>query len=217
MYDFAAARHAMVEGQIRTADVTEPGVVDALRTVERERFAPKSKRTLVYGDIDIQLGEGRWLMRPRDFAKLVQALEISPDDVVLDIACGRGYSTAVFARLAETVVGLESDAALAAKASEALAETGADNAAIVEGSLQAGAPGQGPFDVVFVNGAVSEPPQTWFDLLAEGGRLGVVVKTGPVGRATIFTRAGGVVGDRVVFDSAAPMLPGFERPAAFTF
>ncbi len=217
MYDFAAARRHMVEGQIRTADVTEPALVDALRAVEREQFAPKSKRTLVYGDIDIQLGEGRWLMRPRDFAKLAQALEISSDDVVLDIACGRGYSTAVFARLAETVVGLESDAALAAKASDALAAAGADNAAIVEGSLQAGAPGQGPFDVVFVNGAVSAPPQTWFDLLAEGGRLGVVVKKGPVGHATVFTRAGGVIGDRIVFDSAAPMLPGFEQPAAFTF
>lgn len=92
--DFAAARATMVESQVRTNDVTNHALQAALRTVPRELFAPKSKRTLAYGDLDLPIADDRWLMRPRDLSKLIQALAITPDDVVLDLACGRGYSTA---------------------------------------------------------------------------------------------------------------------------
>ncbi|MGD2132542.1 MAG: protein-L-isoaspartate O-methyltransferase [Maricaulaceae bacterium] len=216
MIDYAVARKAMIDGQVRINDVTDGALLDAMSATPRELFAPKAKRTLAYGDLDLAVGEGRWLMRPRDFAKLVEALEIEPTDVVLDIACARGYSSAVLSRLAETVVGLETDQATIIKANEALSAADAANVAVVLGDLKAGLPDQGPFDVIFVNGAVSKPPQTWLDQLSDGGRLGVVVAGEAIGRATVFTRAGGAVGSRVVFDCATPLLPGFERPAAFT-
>jgi protein-L-isoaspartate(D-aspartate) O-methyltransferase len=188
-----------------------------LAEVPRELFTPKLKRPLAYGDIDLPLGPDRWLMRPRDFAKLVQALAVEKDDVVLDVACGRGYSCAVLARLAAMVVGLEASESMIEKANEALEAAGVVNAAIVKGELKAGVPDQGPYDVVFVNGAVEVVPDAWLTQLADGGRLGVVVQDRGVGRATVFTRAGGVVGSRIEFDCATPVLPGFERPKTFNF
>lgn len=215
--DYAAARRAMVEGQVRVNDVTDRALQDALREVPRELFTPRTRRQLAYCDIDLAISAERWLMRPRDFAKLVQALEIAPDDVVLDVACGRGYSCAVLARLAAMVVGLELSDDLIERACEALDGLGVTNAAVVKGDLRAGVPDQGPFDAVFVNGAVEIVPDAWLAQLADGGRLGVVVRENGVGRATVFTRAGGVVGSQVAFDCAAPLLPGFERPKSFTF
>ena len=217
MTDFAAARRAMVDGQVRVNDVTDRDLQTALLQTPRELFAPKAKRALAYGDVDLAIDESRWLMRPRDFAKLVQALEVTKDDVVLDIACGRGYSSAVLARLAAMVVGLETSDAVVAKASEALDAADVTNAAVVKGELKAGVPDQGPFNVIFVNGAVEVVPDAWLAQLADGGRLGVVVRENGVGRATVFTRAGGVVGGRIIFDCATPLLDGFERPKAFTF
>jgi protein-L-isoaspartate(D-aspartate) O-methyltransferase len=151
-------------------------------------------------------------------AKLIHAADIRSSDVVLDIACGRGYSCALIARLAETVVGLEEDGSgFAAKATERLAEIGADNAVVVEGDLKAGAPKQGPFNVIIVGGAVAQPPKAWFDQLAEGGRLAVIEREGPVGRARIYTKARGAVGERSAFDADATLLPGFEPEPGFVF
>ncbi len=215
--DYAAARRAMLEGQVRVNDVTDRALQSALAEIPRELFVPKTKRALAYGDFDLPIAPDRVLMRPRDFAKLVQALEVEKDDIVLDIACGRGYSCAVLARLAGMVVGLESSEETAARASEALDAAGVTNAAVVAGELKAGVPDQGPYDVIFVGGAVEIVPDSWLAQLADGGRLGVVVRESGVGRATVLTRAGGVVGSRVVFDCATPLLDGFARPPAFTF
>ena len=136
---------------------------------------------------------------------------------VVDIACGRGYSTAILARMAETVVGLESDEDGLTRATDILNKVGADNAVVIEGDLKAGKADQGPFDVIFVNGAVDAVPPTWFDQLADGGRLAVILRRGPVGKATIFTRSGAGIGERVVFDASASVLPGFETEAGFAF
>ncbi len=217
MIDADAARTAMIKGQVRTNDVTDKRLQDALAAVPRERFAPKSKRSLAYAELELMVADGRWLPRPRDFAKLVEALAVKPGDVVLDVACGRGYSTAVLSHIAETVIGLEDERALVERAGQLLVELGVDNAVVVFGALAQGQADQGPFDVIFVNGAVEEVPDAWLGQLADGGRLGVVTREGPVGKARIFTRAGDTVSDRHVFDSTASLLPGFERPPAFQF
>lgn len=216
-FDFNAARETMVESQIRTADVTDLSLLSAFRKTPRERFVPAARMALAYGDAVIQYDEDRFLLRPRDFAKLAQAADIQSHEVVLDIACGRGYSTAVLAQVAETVVGLEADEERVDRATNLLTETDIMNAAVVKGDLKRGAPEHGPFDVIMVNGAVSEVPDAWFGQLANGGRLAVIVKNGPIGRATLFTKSGNAIGDRVVFDANAPYMPGFEPAPSFVF
>jgi protein-L-isoaspartate(D-aspartate) O-methyltransferase len=159
MTDYAVARLAMVNSQIRPSDVTDHRIQDAMGEIPRELFVPKSMLAKAYADTEVELSDGRTMLRPVHLAKLIQAADIRSSDVVLDMAFGRGYSTAVLARLAETVVGLEQDGAgFAAKAGERLAEIGANNAVVVEGDLKTGVPGQGPFDVIFVNGAVAKSP-----------------------------------------------------------
>lgn len=217
MTDFADARARMVASQVRPADVTDRAIQNAMLTVPRERFLPRSKQAEAYADIEADIAEGRVMLRPRDFAKLLQAAGVKRTDIVLDIACGRGYSTAVLAHLAETVVGLENDDKLVARATERLAEVGADNAVVVKGDLKAGQPRQGPFDVIIVNGAVDAAPPAWTDQLAEGGRLAVFLRKGPVGRAVVFTKSGGVIGDRPVFDANVSRLPSFETEPGFVF
>jgi protein-L-isoaspartate(D-aspartate) O-methyltransferase len=217
MFDFAKARDHMVECQIRTNDVTEPAILKAFRTTARERFVPQAKMALAYGDAHIEMDEGRVMLRPRDFAKLVDAADIRPSDVVLDIACGRGYSTAIMAGLADTVVGLETTDEAVNRATELLVEQDVSNAAIVKGDLKVGAAEHGPFNVIFINGAVSDIPKTWFSQLANNGRLVCILQKGPVGHATVYTKSGDVVGERVEFDSNAPILPGFTPEPSFVF
>ncbi|WP_306016986.1 protein-L-isoaspartate O-methyltransferase [Oceanicaulis sp. MMSF_3324] len=218
MSEFETARLAMVNSQIRPNDVTDHRIQDAMADIPRERFMPKSQAAKAYADIEAKVAEGRYMLTPRDLAKLIQACDIRHSDVVLDVACGRGYSTAVLSRMAETVVGLEQkDLGLAEKATQALNAIEADNAVVVEGELSKGVPGQGPFNVIIVNGAVAKPAQAWLDQLAVGGRLAVVVRDGTVGQARIYTKAQNSVGDRSVFDTTAPYLPGFEPEAKFAF
>lgn len=217
MTDFAAERRAMVDGQIRTADVTDRRLQAVLLAIPRERFMPRSKVAQAYSDSEVEIGAGRWMMRPRDFAKLVHAADIQPHEIVLDIGIGRGYSSAVLSRMAETVVGVESDDSLIERAERNLAETGSDNAVVLKGDLKVGAPDQGPFDVIFVNGAVENVSRTWFDQLADGGRLAVVVRKGPIGKATVFTRSGAGVGERVVFDATPHFIPEFVHESGFVF
>lgn len=217
MFNYPAARDHMVESQIRTSDVTNLSVLKAFRRVEREKFVPKSQQALAYGDAHIELEEGRVMMRPRDFAKMVQAADVMPTDIVLDIACGRGYSSAILAQLCDTVVSLEETDEAVAKATERLVEADIDNAAVVKGDLKSGASEHGPFNVIFVNGAVSEIPKTWFAQLTNDGRLVCLVQNGAIGRVCVYTKAGDSIGERVMFDASAPTLPGFATAPEFVF
>ncbi|MDB2437160.1 protein-L-isoaspartate O-methyltransferase [Hellea sp.] len=217
MFDYSAARDHMVESQIRTSDVTDLEVLGAFRGIAREKFVPKSQQALAYGDAHVDLGDGRTMIRPRDFAKMVQAADIAPTDVVLDIACGRGYSTAILAHLGETVVGLEDNDEAVERATAQLVEADITNAAVVKGDLKAGAAEHGPFNVIFVNGAISDVPKTWLDQLANNGRLVCLVQNGPMGRVCVYTKAGDTVGERIVFDAGAPLLPGFSAAPEFVF
>ncbi len=215
MFNYETARDNMVESQIRTSDVTNRTLIQAFRSVKREAFVPNSKLALAYADKDIDLGEGSYLLRPRDFAKLVQAADIQPSDVVLDVACGRGYSTAILAQLAETVVALENSPEKVERATQLLLANDVANAAVIEGDLRSGASEHGPFDVIFVNGAISDVPRGWINQLNENGRIVAVMSHGGIGKASVFYRSGHTFGERILFDAHAPALEGFASPAEF--
>jgi protein-L-isoaspartate(D-aspartate) O-methyltransferase len=218
MVDFAAARSKMVESQIRTNKVTDPHLLDAFENIPRERFVPEPLRGIAYIDEDVALGGERFVMEPMVLARLLQAARPGPGDVVLDLGCGSGYATAILSRLAATVVALEVDAALAAAANQTLDELEIDNAVVVEGPLAEGYPKQAPYNVILLNGAVSEVPLAIADQLAEGGRLVTVVSVGAgLGRATLMRRDGGVISSRILCDASVPVLPGFEAAPGFVF
>jgi len=215
--DFTAARIAMVDTQVRTNDVHERRLIHAIRAVPREAFAPDGFGGLAYAEPAIKTGPDRWMWSPRDFSKLANALDISEEDRVLDIAPGTGYSSAVLARMAASVIALESDAVAAETLKTSLETAGVSGVEIKSGDLKAGFPGAGPYDVIWVNGSVEVVPEAWLNQLAEGGRLGVVVRDGGIGRATIYTRSGGRSAARTPFEASVAPLPGFERAAEFRF
>ncbi|HRE61776.1 MAG TPA: protein-L-isoaspartate O-methyltransferase [Micropepsaceae bacterium] len=217
MADFATARRNMVDSQIRTNDVTDRRLIAALSSVRRELFVPPDKRPIAYMEEPLEVIAGRHLLGPRTFAKLVQALDVRETDVVLDVGCATGYSTAVLARLGSTVVAVEEDTDLVKEASDTLSELGVDTAATVQGKLSAGCAAQGPYDVILVNGGVEGGLEKLIDQLREGGRLGVVVMEGALGRAFLIRKAGSSISQRPLFDAVAPILPGFTKKPAFTF
>jgi protein-L-isoaspartate(D-aspartate) O-methyltransferase len=221
MSDFSLQRLNMVESQVRPSDVTDQHIIRALLEVPRERFVPAALASMAYIDDPLPVtarpgnGEARSLLPPRTLAKLVQLLDIGSGSVALDVGCATGYSTAVLARLARRVVGLEADRSLAEAATATLQQLGVDNAVVVEGPHAAGAPADGGFDAILVNGAVPAIPQTLLDSLADGGRLAAVVRRGPVARAFLWRRVGHTLDCQPAFEAAAAPLPGFEEPAEF--
>ncbi|MEL6289967.1 MAG: protein-L-isoaspartate O-methyltransferase [Pseudomonadota bacterium] len=224
MTDFTTQRLNMVDSQIRPNDVTDVRILQAMLDVPREEFVAASLRPLAYMDDHLVVREAlgllpaRALLSPMVFAKLIQFARIEPMDLVLDVGCTTGYSTAVLARLAESVVALEGDEALSERASEALSAHDVDNAAVVTGTLAQGCPEQGPYDVIVIEGSIPEVGAHWREQLREGGRLVTVVHApgrAGVGRATRYTRRGDEMSYRVDFDAHAPALPGFEKPPVF--
>jgi protein-L-isoaspartate(D-aspartate) O-methyltransferase len=213
----------MVDGQIKTVDVTDHALLAALGDMPRERFVPGRLKALAYLDRDLPIADAtstqaaRYLMEPGPFARLVQAAEIKPGDVVLDIGCGTGYSAAVLARLGSSVVALESDRALAQLANEALSGLGIDNVAVVTGPLEGGYPSEGPYDAILLEGAVELVPDVLFGQLKADGRLVAVLGYGRTGQATVYQRSGDGISARTAFDAHVAALPGFRKPKAFIF
>lgn len=199
--DFAAQRATMVESQVRVADVTDYAIQDAMRTVPREALLPPRTAYLAYADVELEYAPGRWLLKPRDVAKLLQALRPRPGERALAIAAP--YAAAVM-----TAMGLE--------------VTRLDDGDLTFGdgiqgaSVPTGGP-DGGYDVVVSEGAVGNVPPAWCAALAPGGRLGVVVREGQIGRAELYLRSERDVGHRDLFDCAPPIMAGFEPRPAFTF
>jgi protein-L-isoaspartate(D-aspartate) O-methyltransferase len=221
MVAFAAARRMMVDGQIRTNDVTDLRVLDVFGEIPRERFVPPDKVELAYLDRDLPVGgrpnRPRHLLKPMVLARLIQALEITPTDRVLDVGCATGYSTAVLSRLAGSVVAVEEDPALAASAEQTLRDVGFENVLVRAATLTGGAPVDGPYDAILVNGAVEVAPDPLCKQLKNGGRLACVLRRGAVARAMLYRSAGGDVSGWPLFDASAPLLPDFVQPPAFVF
>ena len=223
MIDFSAARRMMVDGQVRTSDVTDLRIIAAMLEVPRERFVPEADAALAYLDLDLPCIEAspgepvRRLLKPMVLAKLIQAAALKSADCVLDVGCATGYSSAVLGRLARAVVALEQDAGLARSAQANLATVGAQNVTVVSGPLTRGWPAQAPYDVIFVNGAAEVMPRELSGQLADGGRMVAVVGRAPIARAMLYRSVSGDVSGRPIFDAAAPLLPGFAEPPAFVF
>jgi len=222
MIDYVAARRMMVDGQVRTSDVTDPRLIAAMLEIPRERFVPQAQAGLAYVDLDVPVlgaeeGATRRLLKPMVLAKLMQAAEIGEDDQVLDVGCASGYSSAVLARLARSVIALEQDPLLARLAGENLRAIGASNATVVTGPLPQGWPAGAPYDVIFLNGATEIVPKVLLRQLKDGGRLVGVLGRVPMGKAMLYRAVGQDVSGRPIFDAGAPLLPGFAAPPAFVF
>jgi protein-L-isoaspartate(D-aspartate) O-methyltransferase len=210
-----SARFNMIEAQVRVNAVTDPRILAAMDAVAREKFVPRSAQALAYADVPVAVAPGRYLLDPRSFAKMLDLAQVGPDDRVLDVGCGSGYSSAVLGRLAKEVVALEQDADLVRAASELLANV-QGKVELVQGALIEGVKAQGPYDVIFVNGAIETAPETLLGQLAEGGRLVAVLKDGQ-SRAWLFLKENGQVGRRPDFDADVPVLAGFKKAMGFVF
>lgn len=220
MIDYAKHRTAMVDSQLRPNDVTDRRILNVMGSVPRENFLPEERRSLAYIDEDLPVGSSvapRYLLAPMPFARLVQLGEVGSDDVVLDIACGTGYSTAVLAQLASSVVAIEDSEALVELANENLAALDIGNAAVVEGQLIDGVPSEAPFDVIIIEGAVEEIPEELFAQLKEGGRLVAIERSGAVFVAAVYIRSGDEFTKRVAFNAGVPSLKAFAKAPQFQF
>ena len=216
MTDFAAARRNMVDGQVRTADVTDLRIITAMLEVPRERFVAPAMAGLAYLDLDVPVGTGagaRRLLKPMVLAKLIQAADLADTDRVLDVGCATGYGAAVLTRIAGQIVGLEQQPGLVN--AEALA--GLPNLTLASGPLTEGYAEGGPYDAIVMEGATEFAPQALFHQLKDGGRLVCVLGGGPGAKAMLYRRSGQETGGRPIFDAAAPVLPGFVKPPAFAF
>ncbi|MDX2482620.1 MAG: protein-L-isoaspartate O-methyltransferase [Pseudodonghicola sp.] len=215
MTDFAARRRMMVDTQVRPSDVTKYPIIDAMLTVPRELFVPDALRDVAYAGEDLELEGGRVLLEPRTLAKMLETLDLGEDDLVMDIGSGFGYSAAVIARLAQAVIAVEEDEAMAGEAQALLSQAGADNAVVHQGPLAAGAPEHGPYDVIIIEGGIEEVPAALLDQLKDGGRIACIFLEGALGEVRIGYKSGDTLSWRFEFNAAAPILPGFRTQQAF--
>jgi protein-L-isoaspartate(D-aspartate) O-methyltransferase len=217
MADFAERRRTMVDTQIRPSDVTSFTVIDAMLTIPREAFLPEAARDLAYVGGPVPLTSRRQLMEPRTIAKMLEALDVTPRDLVLEIAPGMGYTTALLARMAEAVVAVEEEQDLARDAEAALLAHGIDNAAVLTGPLAEGSARNGPYDAIVLFAGVEEMPEAITAQLKEGGRIIAVFMQGPLGEVRMGVKTHGTVTWRMEFNATAPVLPGFARAPSFVF
>jgi len=217
MADFAQRRRTMVDTQIRPSDVTSFTVIDAMLNIPREAFVPAGARDLAYVGGPVPLSAQRQLMEPRTIAKMLETLDVTPTDLVLEIAPGTGYTTALLARMAEAVVAVEEDPDLARDAEAALSAQEVDNAAVLTGPLAEGSARNGPYDAIVAFAGVEQVPQVILDQLKEGGRILALFMDGALGEVRMGVKTHGVVSWHMEFNATAPVLPGFARTPGFVF
>lgn len=217
MADYKTRRTMMVDTQVRPSDVTKFPIIDALLDVPREEYVPDHKRDAAYIGESIDIAEDRILLDPRTFAKILDVAEVGSGDVVLDLGCGLGYSTAVLAHIADFVVAVEDDADRAAEAQSILTAQGVDNAAVFDGPLTEGAAKNGPYDLIVLQGAIETFPDTLADQIKEGGRVVAIFAEGALGVVRLGRKVDGVLNWRMAFNAGAPVLKGFEKAAEFSF
>lgn len=206
----------MVDTQVRPSDVTKFPIIDAFLDVPREVYVPPALKEAAYVGESLNMGGGRHLLDPTVFAKILDALDISKSDAILDVGCGLGYSTAILAHMADFVVGLEDHEDRANEAQSNLSAQGVDNAVVSNGRLTAGVAESGPYDAIVLQGAVSQIPDTLTDQLRDGGRIAAIFMESAVGSVKIGRKVDGEIVWRFAFNASAPMLPDFATEELFS-
>lgn len=223
MSDFELQRKNMVESQVRPSDITDRRIIRAMLALPREAFAGEAMRAIAYMDQDLPVGSAggghnqRVLLAPRLLARLLQLLEVGEGDRVLEVGAATGYGAAVLSRMAKSVVALESDPELAARARTTLAAQSIENVMVTSGPLSAGWSPEAPYAAILVSGVVPEIPAALRDQLQDGGRLAAVVAKGGLGQLTQMRRIGGRYAVRQVGEAGGHALPGFDRERSFVF
>jgi protein-L-isoaspartate(D-aspartate) O-methyltransferase len=223
MVDFALQRLNMVESQVRPSELTDRRIANAMLDVARESFLPADLQGVAYSDGELMLGTGgealpnRQLLAPRTVAQMLQALDLDPEDIVLLIGAGTGYEAALVARMAQTVMVVEADEALANWADKALSEQDVSNAVVVQCPLEGGCPAEGPFDTILINGGVDTVPAALLDQLKDGGRLVAIRRSDGVSRLVRWQREGDQYSLTELGAAAGDVLPAFANEPAFVF
>ena len=186
--DLAAERDIMVDSQVRPNDVPDLAIQDAMRALPRESLLPPEKRFLAYADAQVEYAPGRWMLSPREVAKLLHALRPRAGERALAIAAP--YAAAVLETMGLTVTRLD-------------------------GAHLTAVPGTWP--IIVCEGAVTHAPAPWLAALAPEGRLAVVERDGPSGRAMLYSKSEQAVGRRALFDCTAPLMAGFAEAPSFVF
>jgi protein-L-isoaspartate(D-aspartate) O-methyltransferase len=218
--DPSAARRTMIDHQLRTFDVTDLRVLEAVDAVPREVFVPSDRQALAYSDQSFvlrQAGGTRAMLMPMVLARMIQAADIMPSDRILDVGGGSGYGAAIMAGLGAEVVLLEEDAPIAELARTCLTSAGTSGVTIVQQPLFQGYPARAPYDVILINGAIEVDPTRLLEQLADGGRLLAIKGVGRAGRVVRYQKTGHVWGARNVFDASAPVLSAFREHESFRF
>ena len=208
--DFAAARRTMIDNQLRPVGVTDPVVLAAMGSVERERFVPEGARPMAYGDRSVPLGGGRFLVPPAVLGQLLTAMAPAAGERALVVGAGTGFSAAVLAAIGCEVIALECAPGLAASA-------GGPGVRVVEGPLEAGHKAAAPYDLILIDGAVEQIPEAIVGQLADGGRLGGALAENGIARLVVGRKVAGAFGHGSIGDSALAVLPGFSSPSGFRF
>jgi protein-L-isoaspartate(D-aspartate) O-methyltransferase len=220
MPDFKAARTNMVDCQIHTAGVISPGILTAFETIPREKFVPANMQAVAYNDEVIPVGNGRFLLDPMTHAKMVQAVEPKPEDKILDIGGATGYSASILSSMSKDILALEENPEFLKKAEELWDNLQINNVRPVAGKLTEGAPAHAPFDLIFINGSITEIPDSITNQLAANGRIIAIFRKpdAVMGQATIMQKTGANgLSSRPLFESGSPYLPGFEPKTTFSF
>ena len=216
MTNFAAARQNMVESQVRPNGITDHRIIDAMAEVKREDFVPAARKTIAYLDEDVQLKDGRYLIEPMAFARMIHLALIKPTDRVLVVGAGTGYGAKIISMLTKSVVALECDPELAGLARQFLA--GNDRVEVIQGHLADGHAAGAPYDVIIVEGRIAAVPESLFAQLANEGRIVAAVGNTDVSKMQISTLTDGHRSSRSAFDVSVAALPEFPiEKAAFVF
>ncbi|GIT93112.1 protein-L-isoaspartate O-methyltransferase [Jannaschia pagri] len=216
MTDSQSLRTMMVDTQVRPSDVTKFPIIAAMLDIPREDYVPAAAEPVAYMDAPVPLGDGREMMDARTLAKMLDALAVEDTDEVLIVGGGLGYSAAVMARMAASVVMVEEDRAMASEAEAALGRASVDNAAVLEGPLTDGAAKASPFDVILIEGGIETVPDSLLQQLKDDGRIAALFQDGALGDVRIGHMAQGRVAWRFAFNASAPVLPGFETAREFS-